>query len=88
MIAAGANTAYELTAILLHSGTSSNAGHYVAIAKRNGKWFYCDDQKPTNRYWCRELNEDEVNRCQLGANSSGTWTDGFHAVGFVYSQKQ
>ena len=36
------DTIYDLYAAVLHHG-SVNVGHFTAIAKSNGRWFYFDD---------------------------------------------
>ena len=35
---------YDLYGVVIHSGYSTNSGHYYSYCKtQNGKWFECDD---------------------------------------------
>jgi len=38
---------YELTAIIVHLGSSTHSGHYVAYIKRNNQWILYNDRKVT-----------------------------------------
>ncbi|KAJ9093452.1 hypothetical protein QFC20_007134 [Naganishia adeliensis] len=38
------NRMYELFAVLVHIGGSTNQGHYVAAVKAKGNWMLCDDE--------------------------------------------
>jgi uncharacterized protein YjbI with pentapeptide repeats len=38
---------YILNAIVLHRGANLQFGHYMALVKRNGTWFLCDDTNVT-----------------------------------------
>ena len=37
-------TKYELMALTEHVGRSGSSGHYIAYAKRDGRWFCFDDE--------------------------------------------
>ena len=41
------STKYDLRSIVIHIG-SGNSGHYVAVIKRNNKWYLCDDNVISN----------------------------------------
>lgn len=41
------STKYDLRSIVIHIG-SGNGGHYVAVIKRNDKWYLCDDNVISN----------------------------------------
>lgn len=38
---------YELTGIIVHLGSSTHSGHYVAYIKKNGQWVLYNDRKVT-----------------------------------------
>ena len=37
---------YELSAVIIHVG-NLGSGHYVTVAKREGKWYLLDDMRVT-----------------------------------------
>ena len=41
------NSVYGLKAVVLHSGTSCNSGHYTAVVRSAGQWLHCDDESVT-----------------------------------------
>lgn len=48
------NTKYNIFALIVHTGRSIKAGHYIAFVKRFNKWFFCDDES------VRETNENKI----------------------------
>lgn len=40
------NTVYDLSAAVIHSGSSLSSGHYIALVKgcESGRWFLCNDE--------------------------------------------
>ena len=41
-------TIYTLYATILHRGTGTTGGHYIAYVKDQGTWYYCNDDKIYN----------------------------------------
>ena len=39
------NTCYEVIGSVIHLGKSIHVGHYVAYARKDGGWVYCNDSK-------------------------------------------
>lgn len=40
---AGSGLMYRLRGLVCHRGLTQDGGHYIALVKRAGVWFYCDD---------------------------------------------
>ena len=36
---------YDLVGIISHIGRNTSSGHYVCHIKKNGKWFFFNDEK-------------------------------------------
>lgn len=37
-------TKYSIFAVIVHSGKSIRAGHFISFIKRENKWYFCDDE--------------------------------------------
>ena len=47
---------YNLYAVILHSGDSATAGHYISYIKKGAKWYKCNDSNIST------INEDEYDK--------------------------
>ena len=61
---------YELIGILIHSGSSADAGHYFSFIKNNNEWLEFDDSRVSkiseDKMWKESFGEDKENDYNQG----------------------
>ncbi|KAK7384819.1 hypothetical protein VNO78_30522 [Psophocarpus tetragonolobus] len=85
---------YDLSAVLIHKGTTANSGHYIAHIKdkNTGQWWEFDDENVTN-LGCHPFGEGassstskSVKAAELHSNCSGAMLADINSLNATHSQ--
>ena len=86
------NFKYEICGILLHSGTSLDAGHYLSYIKSNNDWYEFDDSKVTKiseeKAFKDSFGEDKENNSDHESNKNNYFKRSTNAYMLFYRQKE